>query len=449
MASCSIFDGLIGSKHKHNYVETVIEPTCTEAGYTLKKCECGDEKKEKEVAALGHDYSATFTVDKNATCTEQGIKSRHCTRCSAKTGETSIEPLGHNYSANWVTDVKAQCAADGKESRHCSRCDSRVDERALPRLGHDFADTYTVDVRATCEKDGSESKHCLRCTAVTETRSIAKLGHDYSSILTIDSNPTCTQDGQKSRHCSRCSSKIDIVNITKLGHDFSSTVVIDKESTCTEDGQSSRHCSRCNEKTDVKVIERLGHDIVSQQVVEPTCLEQGYTQHNCSRCHGYKDNIVSALGHDMDGGKCSRCNYVDPSYFYAVQLKDSPKTLVTDERLALKFVLSNNLRNEMAFNTDKYLTIKLQFEVKCEKAWGVGEVCVATTERRANAQYCDGASDIQLNAKTYTKFTYVLRMPVSKVGDSLYFVFDTPWVAIGVNTKYFIQNVSMTVNVTD
>lgn len=41
-------------EHKHDFkpVETV-EPTCTEAGYVLHKCECGETMKE-ELKALGH-----------------------------------------------------------------------------------------------------------------------------------------------------------------------------------------------------------------------------------------------------------------------------------------------------------------------------------------------------------------------------------------------------------
>ncbi len=40
----------------HTYTDTVVAPTCTEAGYTLHECECGYSYTDTEVEALGHDF---------------------------------------------------------------------------------------------------------------------------------------------------------------------------------------------------------------------------------------------------------------------------------------------------------------------------------------------------------------------------------------------------------
>jgi Dockerin type I repeat. len=41
----------------HAYQNTVVPPTCTTDGYTLKKCSvCGAEEQTDTVAALGHKY---------------------------------------------------------------------------------------------------------------------------------------------------------------------------------------------------------------------------------------------------------------------------------------------------------------------------------------------------------------------------------------------------------
>ena len=40
--------------HEHSYEVTVKAPTCTEDGYTLHKCSCGDEYKGEETEATGH-----------------------------------------------------------------------------------------------------------------------------------------------------------------------------------------------------------------------------------------------------------------------------------------------------------------------------------------------------------------------------------------------------------
>ena len=50
----------------HNYVDAVEQPTCTSAGYKLKKCSnCGDSYTIESIAALGHNY-------KNGKCTRCG-----------------------------------------------------------------------------------------------------------------------------------------------------------------------------------------------------------------------------------------------------------------------------------------------------------------------------------------------------------------------------------------
>lgn len=57
--------------HLHSYASKVIEPTCTERGYTLYTCTiCGITVKEKYVETLEHTYKETDTVE--PTCIEKG-----------------------------------------------------------------------------------------------------------------------------------------------------------------------------------------------------------------------------------------------------------------------------------------------------------------------------------------------------------------------------------------
>lgn len=66
--------------HKHSYKDTVVKPTCTEKGYTLHKCSCGDSYKDKEVDALGHNMivALDFAGRKNPTDTERGARRIGC-----------------------------------------------------------------------------------------------------------------------------------------------------------------------------------------------------------------------------------------------------------------------------------------------------------------------------------------------------------------------------------
>lgn len=42
--------------HEHNYIAEVIAPTCINDGFTIYKCDCGDEYIDDYVDSLGHDY---------------------------------------------------------------------------------------------------------------------------------------------------------------------------------------------------------------------------------------------------------------------------------------------------------------------------------------------------------------------------------------------------------
>ncbi len=86
-------------------------PTCTEAGEKTYTCTRCNATKTEEVAALGHDYSDEWTVDKEATTTETGSKSHHCKVCGDKTDVTIIPMIKANVSIN-VEVVKKEDTPD-------------------------------------------------------------------------------------------------------------------------------------------------------------------------------------------------------------------------------------------------------------------------------------------------------------------------------------------------
>lgn len=60
--------------------ETVVNPTCTDKGYTLRECECGETSKTDYVLTIDHSYS-DFQIRTEATTFSTGLKERICTVC--------------------------------------------------------------------------------------------------------------------------------------------------------------------------------------------------------------------------------------------------------------------------------------------------------------------------------------------------------------------------------
>ena len=73
-----------------------VDPTCTEAGYTVYTCEgCGATENRDEVAATGHVNTTENVVD--ATCTTAGSKTVVCA-CGETVSTETIDALGHDYA---------------------------------------------------------------------------------------------------------------------------------------------------------------------------------------------------------------------------------------------------------------------------------------------------------------------------------------------------------------
>ncbi|MDE6001413.1 MAG: hypothetical protein K2G96_03740, partial [Clostridia bacterium] len=83
--------------HVHDYVASVVEPTCTEQGYTLHTCkDCDENYKDNYVNALNHDLQ--HHAAQTATCRNVGWQAYDvCSRCDYSTYE-EIAKIEHSYS---------------------------------------------------------------------------------------------------------------------------------------------------------------------------------------------------------------------------------------------------------------------------------------------------------------------------------------------------------------
>lgn len=68
-----------------------------------------------------HEWDKDYTVDKQPTCTENGLKSIHCKTCNETKDITIIPSISHDFS-KWETKTEATPESDGTEIRRCKNC---------------------------------------------------------------------------------------------------------------------------------------------------------------------------------------------------------------------------------------------------------------------------------------------------------------------------------------
>ena len=369
----------------HWYDDEAKEATCTEAGYTQEKCRfCGDIRNPKEIPATGHQ---TVKERHPATCTVDGYSRTVCTVCGTVTDYQFLPATGHQYDDAWTVEKAATCTEEGTESRTCKNCDnkeSRVipktdhtwvkdivkeatateeglereicrdckEERpgsrmVIPKTEHQMGD-WTVTKEATCTEAGIRTRKCEydKCTLCNgvpyeQTESIPALGHDWNNVET---KATCIKAGFVQQICKTCGEKGERIEIPATGHSFGAGVyvteptctsqglieftcescdakrfgilpksrhiwntepTIEKAATCTEEGLQDIRCSICNEvnEASVKKIPAAGHSWNEKATIDrqPTCTEIGQKSIHCAECDAVRPNSeteIPAAGHD-------------------------------------------------------------------------------------------------------------------------------------------------------
>ena len=304
-----------GEKHIHNYVSTITKKaTCAEEGEITYTCiatngTCDKKTYTEVIPKTAHTYGE-WKVVKEATETEEGLKSHSCTVCGAEetasipkkgsTGGTDTPevPTGDSKVHNFTTSDanssffvisgnlasnKGTVTYNGLTLTQCLKMESSTSIKfTAPSAGKltlvfgesgknvkingkknasDSNCIVTVDVAAgSVEITKGDTMNLFYMIYTPSGTSETTHTHKYESKITKQA--TCTEAGVLTYTCTSttgtCDKKTYTETIPATGHKFSTEWTVDVEATETTPGSKSHHCTVCDAKTDVTVIPATG-----------------------------------------------------------------------------------------------------------------------------------------------------------------------------------------------
>lgn len=126
--------------HTHDWVITVVPPTCTEQGYTQYHCtkDSTHDYRDNYTAPTGHAWDEGV-VTMEPTCTTQGVKTYTCQNDPTHTKIEMIDPLGHDWGP-WTVTQEPTTTTEGERTRTCNRCGA-VEIQPIPIVSNVYPGT--------------------------------------------------------------------------------------------------------------------------------------------------------------------------------------------------------------------------------------------------------------------------------------------------------------------
>ena len=295
----------------------------------IVKCAVGFcEHTEKIHVAAYMDHEANgYIIDKDPTCTEEGVHTFNCKKC----GEfhTDYDPANNHKPVNGKTLVEPKCTEKGSREIICSVCKEVLGTEEIPALTHHW---IAKDIPANCAegKMGLRYEYCSRCGEVQNEEPYAghKIGTEHGR-----KPATCELPGTIYGVCEICHNDVEEV-IPKLGHTYEDENYVHgvngacwteenptpkghycEEATCkpgAEHGNICWHvCTRCGDEKKVDdgavvehnmyKIDEEGQRVLNRFAVKelPACDKTGKAEYVCSRCEYHEKNYeLPALPHN-------------------------------------------------------------------------------------------------------------------------------------------------------
>ena len=271
-------EGTIDPNHEHSYsVYKTSAATCTEEGYTLYKCSCGDTEIRDIKSALGHSFGAGKVV---SSCTEENYTKYECSVCKFVEKRDVTPAPGHKFEQE--KKFPATCTDDAYTVRKCTNPNCNETETVTEpdtALGHD-EDIKTV--AATCFKDGYTLYTCKRAGCTSKPISVpipATNAHDFGDWA---DGSTCKTAG--------CNAFI------QKGHSENTNVII----IYAGDGHKLYSYTIVDERSsDEQITHPVSYKLVEKEGLVVSYVDTANQPQNIAL--GFKNNSLTIEGSNVSG----------------------------------------------------------------------------------------------------------------------------------------------------
>ena len=265
--------------------DTVVPPTCTEQGYTVRNGYFNKESILFYTAPLGHNYEAEVT---EPTCTEGGSTLFTCRDCGDSYVGAPTEPKGHSYAHRIIAP---SCTIGGFTENTCRDCGHTFRDKETAPTGH--IEVPNV-IAPTCTEEGYTNYTCTVCAHIRRDDVVPALQHMNITETII---PTCVTPGYSLTVCQRCAAAELIDPQEALGHDYHDYIT---HPTCTTAGYTTYICSRCHDSYTEDYVDPRGHNYIVTTLAA-TQTKAGGKVHTCSRCGDAHMTDVYTFAEVFDG----------------------------------------------------------------------------------------------------------------------------------------------------
>ena len=177
--------------HDFTVKQSETPATCERAGTIVWKCSRCDETKTQTIPALNHNYQDDWEETTPATCTKEGVKTRHCHNDPSHV-ETQPIPMNSNNHAGHGTHIEGYvaptCTKDGYTGdTYCNGCNQKIkDGTVIPATGHHWVDKG--DGTHTCPDCGATEGQPFNTNSALELRVVDAEG--MNQPFTVSQNGT-------------------------------------------------------------------------------------------------------------------------------------------------------------------------------------------------------------------------------------------------------------------